>query len=295
MEFNTDMFNWDSAQDNAAMSLAGGKKVYETDDRFYVLPKNEKKEGIAIIRLLPDAEGKKFTTMFKIGTTVTQNGQKRFMSEYSPASIGLPCPFQERWAELYNADRKDEAKVFSRNVRYVSNVKVIKDPLKPENEGKIFLYDMSGSLKDKFQMAMEPSAEDLALGTQPKQMFNPLQGHNIKLVAKIGANGQTNYDSTEIVAEVSAIYSSPEEAVADVKGNTYLISKELQAPEKFRSYDDLVEKLKWVTFQDGPKAAAVASVTTQAPVAAPVETAPAESAPASQAQTDLDNLLAGIM
>jgi len=152
-----EMFNWDSAKDNASMNLTKEKKVYDKDSRFYVLPKNEKKEGVAIIRLLPDAEGQKFTAMQKIATTINQNGQKRFVNDWSPASIGLPCPFQEKWAELWNADRKDESRAFSRSIRYVVNIKVIKDPLKPENEGKIFLYEISGSLKDKFQAALQPS------------------------------------------------------------------------------------------------------------------------------------------
>jgi len=300
MEFEN-MFNWDAAQDAAAMNPFAGKKTYENDTRFYVLPKNEKKEGVAIVRLLPDSEGKKFTTMFKIGTTIVQNSQKRFMNQYSPASIGMPCPFQEKWAELYNSGDKEQAKLFSRGVRYIVNIKVIKDPLKPENEGKIFLYDISGSLKDKFQLAMEPSETDISLGTKPKQLFNPLTGHNIKLVAKIGANNQTNYDSTEIVAESSAIYSSVEEAMADIKANTYTISKELLAPEKFMSYAELQDKLKWVTFQDGPEVKAPAQVSTATPAqeaAAPVaQVSTPTPAPVAQSagQSDLDQLLDGLL
>lgn len=302
MENLNDMFNWDSAKDAAALSVGGEKRVYEKDERFYVLPKNEKKEGVAIIRLLPDAEGKKFTAMQKIGTTIERNNQKRFVNEYSPASIGLPCPFQERWAELYNAGRKDEAKQFSRSIRYVVNIKVIKDPLKPENEGKIFLYDISGSLKDKFQAQLEPSAEELSIGTAPKQLFNPMMGNNIKLVAKIGANGQTNYDSTEVVPEATAIYSSPEEAITDIRTNAYLISKEMLAPDKFMTYEQLKEKLQWVTFADASATAVVSTPATVATVTTAAQEAPAvsvvqtETTPApSAAANDLDALLSGLM
>jgi hypothetical protein len=300
------MFNWDAAADAAGVNPFSEKRTYEKDERFYVLPKNEKKEGVAIIRLLPDAEGKKFTTMFKIGTTFEKNGQKRFVNEYSPASIGMPCPFQEKWAELYNSGDKEGAKLFSRAVRYVVNIKVIKDPLKPENEGKIFLYDISGSLKDKWQAALQPSETELQLGTKPKQLFNPLKGYSIKLVAKIGANGQTNYDATEVMAEETAIYSTPEEAIADIKANTYLISKELTAPECFKSYEWLQDKLRWVTFSDassGSKAtpvASVASVTTSAsapatPAAEATQATQATPAPQASENSDLDALLAGIM
>jgi hypothetical protein len=295
------MFNWDAAADAAGVNPFSEKRTYEKDERFYVLPKNEKKEGVAIIRLLPDAEGKKFTTMFKIGTTIEKNNQKRFVNEYSPASIGEKCPFQEKWAELYNSGDKEGAKLFSRSVRYVVNIKVIKDPVKPENEGKIFLYDISGSLKDKWQAALQPSDTEIQLGTKPKQLFNPLKGNSIKLVAKIGANGQTNYDSTEVMAEETAIYSTPEEAIADIKANTYTASKELQAPSCFKSYEWLEDKLRWVTFSDassGSTPTAVASVTTSAtpaPVASAQATPAPVTAPADSGNSDLDALLAGIM
>lgn len=301
-----EMFNWDSAKDNASMNLTKEKKKYESDSRFYVLPKNEKKEGVAIIRLLPDAEGQKFTAMQKIASTVIQNGQKRFVNDWSPASIGQPCPFQEKWAELWNADRKEESKAFSRSIRYVVNIKIIKDPLKPENEGKIFLYEMSGSLKDKFQAALEPSESDLAIGTKPKQLFNPMKGNNIKLVAKIGSNGQTNYDSTEVMAEETAIYSTPDEAIADIKGKAFVISKELLSPTSFKSYDELKKDLAWVTFEDANKSSSTSStpsvsVAEKAQSQAPVEintgtaTPTASAASTSAANDELDSLLAGLL
>ena len=82
---------------------------------------------------------------------IEKNGKKRFVNELSPATIGAPCPFQEKWQELWNLGQKDESKKFGRGVRYYTNIKVIKDPANPANEGKIFLLDMSGTMKDKIQ------------------------------------------------------------------------------------------------------------------------------------------------
>jgi len=289
-------FNWDSVKDTAGANPFGEKKSYAKDERFYILPKNEKKEGIAIIRLMPDPEGKKFITVQKITTTINKNGQKRFVNEFSPATIGKPCPFQEKWAELYNnLDTREESKLYSRSLRHVVNIKVIKDPLKPENEGKFFLYEISSSLKDKFTAVMEPSETDLSLGTVPKQLFNPLKGHNIKLVAKVGANNQVNYDSTEIVSEITAIYSSPDEAVSDIKANAFNIQTEILDEDKFMSYSQLQDKLQWVTFAEsnGNSTATVAQVTTSAPVQ--VTTSAPVQETKSAAQVDLDALLEGIM
>lgn len=226
-----------------------GTTKYKEDSRFYKLAKDKDGKGAAIIRFLPDPEKRMIQKMFKINTTIEKNGKRRFVSEWSPSTIGLPCPFQEKWQELWNAGKKNEARLFSRNIRYIANIKVIKDPANPENEGKIFLFDMSGMLKDKIQNAVNPSEQDRALGATPKELFNPLRGHNFKLIARRGANGQITYDQSEVVSEVSSIYSSVEEAIKDIKNNCYKLS-DLLKPEAFLPYEELKRKLHWVMFED---------------------------------------------
>lgn len=222
---------------------------YKEDSRFYKLIKDKDGKGAAIIRFLPDPEKRMIQKMYKINTTIEKNGKRRFVSEWSPSTIGLPCPFQEKWQELWNAGKKVEARLFSRNIRYIANIKVIKDPANPENEGKIFLLDMSGMLKDKIQNAVNPSEQDRALGATPKELFNPLRGHNFKLIARRGANGQITYDQSEVVSEVTSIYSSVEEAINDIKNNCYKLS-DLLKPEAFLPYEELKRKLHWVMFED---------------------------------------------
>lgn len=311
MTFDANMFNFD------AMKEAVGANPFEEkankggrDERFYNLAKDKDGNGAAIIRFLPDSEKGMIQRLYSINTTIVKNGKKRFVSEYSPATIGLPCPFQEKWQELWNADQKEEAKTFGRGIRYVSNIKVIKDPANPENEGKIFLYAMSGKMKDKIQAAVDPSEQDRALGAEPKQMFNPFKGNSFRLVAKKGANGQINYDSSEVISEVTSIYDSIEEGLEDLKANTHKLSS-LVEPESFMSYEELTEKLNWVQFIDSapkeakPLTAEVAQPTEQVSevtevsqvtdeVSQPTETVIEEPKPASKAD-DLDSLLSGLV
>jgi len=132
-------------------------------------------------------------------------------------------------------------------------------------------------------------------------LFNPLKGSNIKLVAKIGANGQTNYDSTEVMSEETAIYSNSEEAIKDIKENSYLISKEMLSPTNFKSYEELKKDLEWVTFEDVNKNSVTSSGTPSVSVAervqsqAPVEINTASAASTSAANDELDSLLAGLL
>lgn len=309
-------FNFDMMKEAVGIDpFAQETNRYAEDNRFYKLAKDKNGNGAALIRFLPDSEKGMIQKLFKVNTTISKNGKKRFVSEFSPSSIGLPCPFQEKWQDLWNAGIKDNvidsnnnisqlgAKSFGRGIKYIANIKVIKDPANPENEGKIFLFEMSGAMKDKIQNAVDPSEQDRALGASPKELFNPLRGNSFRLVSKRGANGQINYDSSEVINEITSIYNTVEEAIEDIKNNTYKLS-DLLKPESFMSYQQLQDKLKWVTFADvevvEPLQATVASapaqvVEVQPAQAAPAQVAPAQAAPSQQKTDSLDDLLNGLL
>ena len=294
-------FNFDAMKEAVGIDpFAQESNKYAEDNRFYKLGKDKNGNGAALIRFLPDSEKGMIQKLFKVNTTIVKNGKKRFVSEFSPSSIGQPCPFQEKWQALWNAGDKENAKLFGRGIKYIANIKVIKDPANPQNEGKIFLFEMSGAMKDKIQNAVDPSEQDRALGAAPKELFNPLRGNSFRLVAKKGANGQINYDSSEVVNEVTSVYDSVEAALEDIKKNTHKLS-DLLKPESFMSYDKLQDKMRWVTFAD------VETVTPSAPLTAEVapqvaqvaEVQPAKAAQpvqaAKPASNSLDDLLNGLV
>jgi len=312
MTMDANAFNFDAMKEAVGVDPFAKEtgNRFAKDERFYTLAKDKDGNGAALIRFLPDSERGMIQRLYKINTTIVKNGKKRFVSEYSPATIGQPCPFQEKWQELWNAGLKDESKQFGRGVRYIANIKILKDPANKENEGKIFLYDMSGAMKDKIQNAVDPSEQDRALGAQPKELFNPLAGNSFRLVAKKGANNQINYDSSEVITEVTSIYNNVEEALADIKENTYKLS-DLLKPEAFMSYEELQNKMRWVTWADQeavavaePLKADVADTTETTPEVTPstpaVETTPevaveTKTTPTPQANTSLDSLLDGLV
>ena len=191
------------------------------------------------------------------------------------------------------------------------NIKVIKDPANPQNEGKIFLWEFGTKLKDKFVQALNPSDADRQMGEEPKELFNPLTGCNVKLKIKKAA-GFLNYDDTTIEAQ-SSVYADGETAKNDIINNAYKLSEFLQ-PEAFETYDELKGKLKYVcdcyqpksmdavTFKNvvnevlGGTSAAPQTQTTEAPIntgldmSAPVQQAPAqvEQAPVQQAPAQVE-------
>lgn len=229
----------------------GEKKADFGDDRFYKLKRDENGNGAAIIRFLPDPNMKLLQQLYRINCNGQKGAERRWVSELSPQNINQPDPFHKMWADLWQQGKKEEARQFARQTRFYTNILVIKDPAEPANEGKVFLLDLSQSLKLMLENAMFPSDADRALGAEPKALFNPLQGHNFKLVSSKAATGFITYEKSSVVDAVTSVFDSKEEAVTFIKENCYPLDDFLK-PEAYKSYAELQEKLNYVMFRDAP-------------------------------------------
>ena len=232
----------------------GEKKADFGDDRFYKLKRDENGNGAAIIRFLPDPNMKLLQQLYRINCNGQKGAERRWVSELSPQNINQPDPFHKMWADLWQQGKKEEARQFARQTRFYTNILVIKDPAEPANEGKVFLLDLSQSLKLMLENAMFPSDADRALGAEPKALFNPLQGHNFKLVSSKAATGFITYEKSSVVDAVTSVFDSKEEAVTFIKENCYPLDDFLK-PEAYKSYAELQEKLNYVMFRDTPATA----------------------------------------
>lgn len=236
----------------------GEKKTESGDDRFYKLKRDENGNGAAIIRFLPDPNLKMMLQLWKINVNNQKGADRRWVSELSPQNINQPDPFHKAWADLWQQGKKEEARKFARQTRFYTNILVIKDPANPANEGKVFLLDLSQSLKLMLENAMFPSDADRALGAEAKALFNPLQGHNFKLVSSKAATGFITYEKSSVMDPVTSVFDSKEEAVAFIKENCYPLDDFLK-PEIYKSYEELQQKLEYVMFRDGSTTSAKAA------------------------------------
>ena len=253
-----DFFDFDSlTQTNSDPFEDSTSYVSEVDTRFYTLPKNKDGSGEAIICFISDQNQKIFKKVFKFNISNFVSGKKRFTNYFSPTTIGLPDPVQERWQKLWNDGLKDEAKKFARTIRYITNIKVIRDPLNPENNGKLFLYEMSQSLKEKIKHAVELSEMDKQLNRPRKEIFNPTKGWLMKLTCKKAVNGFTTYDDSEFfnvspddprMADLIP-YKDAQSAIDDIKANAHPLDW-FDKAENYKTYDELKEKLVWVVPSD---------------------------------------------
>lgn len=239
-------FNFDDLVQSTSNPFVEPKKSFESDERFYTLPKDADGNGQALIAFLPDPEMHTLQQVYKFNISNFVNGSKRFINMFSPTTCGQPDPIQEEWQRLWNSGDKEAARKFGRSIRYITNIKVIKDLANPDNEGKIFLYEMSAKLTEKLKQALCPSEADIAMGASRKEVFNPMSGYLFKLSAKKQGSGMTSYDSSDFVyMPDKKIYESSEAAVNDIKEHAHKLSWFLD-PANYMSYDDIKAKLAWL-------------------------------------------------
>lgn len=252
--FDLNSFDFD------AMSKALGSNPFDSDkksykdERFYTLPKNKDGSGQAIIALLPDAHKHSIIKLFKINTTIQHGGKRSFCSEWSPKSIGLPCPFNETYLNHYEED-PDTARKFKPQEKWVCNIKVISDPLEPKNNGKIFLYEMSKTMAQMIENTLKISEAEVAMGMQRKEIFNPLKGWILNLKCfKKPENGITDYSASKFdqLPNGGTIYSLKggpltdeikNQCIEEIKTKCYDLG-EFQKPESFKSYAELTKQLE---------------------------------------------------
>lgn len=288
-------FNFGNAV-NVTLEEMDKKASYTTDERFYTLKKDENKTGATLIRFLPSElfEDGTMSTIKKVFKyNVRSKVGKSFLSAWSPSTIGKTDPIQEKWAQLWNAGKKEESKRYARSTRYIANIKVINDIKNPENNGKIFLLDMSQSLMDRIRAIMAPTDADKALGKTPKNLFDPLNGYNFMLIAKPGANDMITYLDSDAAGEPSAIYANGEEAAKEISEKCYKLS-DWDKPEAYPTYEHLKAELAKVDGEAVETVSAQSSETQQSFVAQEVTPAQAQPSQGVPPTNDLDALISSL-
>jgi len=130
---------------------------------------------------------------------------------------------------------KEIARKRKRKLSYFSNVLVVSDPKHPENEGKVFLFKFGKKIFDKITEAMQPAFED----EKPMNPFDFWKGANFKLkIRKV--DGYWNYDKSEFEG-VSQIKESDDQ-IKSIWSTQHPL-KPFLAPDNFKTYDELKEKL----------------------------------------------------
>jgi len=225
------------------MNTTGGGE----DDRLWKPELDKTGNGFAVIRFLPAPESEELPWA-KIYSHAFQ-GPGGWYIENSLTTVGQKDPVSEYNRELWNSGSdkdKETVRKQKRKLSYYSNIYVVKDPVNPQNEGKVFLFKYGKKIFDKVMAAMQPEFED----ETPINPFDFWQGANFKLkIRKV--DGYWNYDKSEF--ESPAPLLSDDDALEALWKKEYSLT-ELVAPSQFKTYDDLDKRLKYVLGQKTPAA-----------------------------------------
>jgi len=179
--------------------------LYKRDKKESVFYSPKAKDGAdgtykALIRFMPNLKNPKQPIVRKF-TYWLESPDGKGQNFDSPSTIGEKCPIQQTFYRLKNsesaADRRMAEKLKRRETFY-SLVKVIKDPQKPENEGRYFILKYGTKLKQKIDDEMSPSFDE------PTQIFNPMNGKNFEFI--VTKQGEfNNYDTSKFQSKKTPV------------------------------------------------------------------------------------------
>ena len=163
------------------------------DDRYWKAELDKTGVGSAVIRFLPAPDGEELPWV-KVYSHAFQ-GPGGWYIENSLTTTGGKDPVSDYNRTLWNSGNdadKDTVRKQKRKLSYYSNVYVVRDPLHPENEGRVFLFKYGKKIFDKVLEAMQPEFDD----ETPINPFDFWQGANFKLKI-VKKDGFWNYDKSE--------------------------------------------------------------------------------------------------
>ena len=217
----------------------GGQR--NSDHRYWQPEVDKTGNGYAVIRFLdsPFADGEDGMPWVQTWNHGFQ-GPGGWLIENCPTSNQQKCPVCEENNKLWNTGHdsdKDIARGRKRKLNYVSNILVVRDPARPENEGKVFLYKYGKKIFDKLTEKLEPQFED-------EESVNPFdfwKGANFKLkIRKV--DGYRNYDKSELDGASPIGDDAQIEKIWKMSNSL----KEVNSPQLFKSYEELRNKLEKV-------------------------------------------------
>jgi len=264
MSFDDYLKNRNSQFEKLAQSL---KQNTETksygDDRIWKPRMGKDGTGYAVVRFLPGKDPNKtpFVTVYDHGF---QGPSGKWYIENSLTTLSQNDPVSEYNSKLWNSGieaNKDLARKQKRRTSYYANALVLQDPNDPSNEGKVKIFKFGQKIYEKVMNAMQPEFAD----EDPINPFDLIDGANFRIKIKM-VGGYWNYDSSSF--EKASPLSEAEDKLRAVFESQHDVH-DLIAEDKFKSYDELKQKLMDVLGETymGDTPAQVAQTPVSAPTA----------------------------
>ena len=168
----------------------------------------------------------------------------KWFIENCPTSIGGKCFCCEQNGDAWNSGTESGKKLAqsrARSKRYICNILVISDPLHPENEGKVMLFNFGKKIYAKIDSLMKPPEFTKKKGINP---FDFWKGADFEIKVKM-VGEFPNYDDSGFTTP-SPLLDGDDTKLEALWKQEYKLSEFLD-PSKFKSYDEIKTRFLEVT------------------------------------------------
>lgn len=233
------------------------------DDRFWTLQRTKDGNGAAIIRFLPQSDE---DLKRDLATPWVEWLEFNFKAdngvwyiEKSLRTLNQPDPMYEYNGELWASGNKVKAQKQRQTKKYVANILVVKDPVCPENEGKVFLFKFGPQIYKMISDKAYPRQNtgntnelDKLLGEEAEvseqsdekiDVTDIYTGENLKIKIYQKDDGFYTYDKSSW-AGPSPLADS-DKKIEEIWKHCYCLT-DLIAPDKFKTYEELLERVRKV-------------------------------------------------
>ncbi len=223
---------------------------YSDDQEKYWKPSVGKDgNGQFIIRFLPEPSGEETPVVQLFSHFFRGPGGYYVENSLTTLGRGTADPCSEYNSMLWNSTDSDnhpnrqQARQQKRNLNYYSNIYVIKDPANPANEGKVFLFKYGKKIHDMIAKKLKPVYDD----EEKVNVFDMWDGANFRMrISTVkGSDGRSywNYDDSTFDSP-SALFDD-DDKLEEIYNQQNSLA-DIVSPDKFKSYDELKEKLNKV-------------------------------------------------
>lgn len=208
------------------------------DERFWKLSYDKTtKVGSATIRFLGPAkssDGSPEQLEYQIRHSHYFKVNNKFYVEACPTTIGNKCPVCDANSETYKNNKSAYKSERSRRTSYFMNILVINDPEKPENNGKVFLYQCPKVIFNKIQDQISPKYAD----QKPVNVFDMWEGADFK-IRTMEKGGFLNYDNSTFESSKPIFEDVNNSSLYDALWNKLYSLKEFGDASNFKPYSEL--------------------------------------------------------
>jgi hypothetical protein len=156
--------------------MSGRSNEKEIDPRFFVPGKDKEGNIAATIRFLPSPDSP--AVLEKSSHFI--KGEHGNYTEACPKAYGKPCPVCSFAGKAWGDGDKNAYKKWGNKSKYITNIVCINDINNPDNNGKVFLFEIGATIYKQIDAKVNPQNKL----SQPSIVFDYKNGENYNLIGK---------------------------------------------------------------------------------------------------------------